>query len=46
MAKLAIILAGLLFIAAGIIVLFSGNWQSALFLFAIGIAFVIFFFRG
>ena len=46
MGRLVIILAGLLFIVAGIITLISDkNWQSALFLFAIGAAFLIFFFR-
>ena len=47
MARLAIVIGGVLFIAAGIIVLIPGfNWQVALVLFAIGFALLLFFFKG
>ena len=46
MIKLAIIIGGCLFIAAGIVELINGNWQGALFLIAIGAGLVIFFLRG
>ena len=47
MSRLAIILGGCIFIAAGIVTLFSDlNWQGALFLLAIGIGLIIFFVKG
>lgn len=47
MAKLAIVLGGVLFIAAGIITLIPNlNWQAALILFALGIGLLLFFFKG
>jgi hypothetical protein len=45
MSRLAIILGGFIFIALGIVVLFS-DWQAALVLLAIGGALLVFFFRG
>ncbi len=46
MGRLIIIIAGLLFIATGFVALFSDhNWQTAIFLFAIGIGFLVYFFR-
>jgi hypothetical protein len=45
--RLAILIGGFLFIAAGIITLFSDrNWQGALFLFALGAALLVFFLKG
>jgi len=47
MSRLAIILGGCIFIAAGFVTLFSDwNWQGALFLWAIGIALIIFFVKS
>lgn len=43
--RLGLIVGGLLFLVAGIITLFSGNWQGALFLFAIGAGLVIYYLR-
>jgi len=46
MNMLAIILAGLLFVAVGIIVLISDfNWQGALLLIAIGSGFILYFLK-
>lgn len=46
MTRFTIILGGFLFIAASIVTLISDkNWQSALFLFAIGAAFIIVYIR-
>jgi len=47
MGGLTIIVGGCLFVAAGFVVLFSQfNWQGALFLFAIGIGFLLYAFKG
>ena len=47
MARLAVVLGGVLFIAAGIIVLIPHfNWQAALVLFALGFGLLLFFFKG
>jgi len=47
MGRLAIILAGVLLIAVAIIELIPNfNWQTALILIAIGVALIIFFFKG
>jgi hypothetical protein len=44
---LANVVGGLVFIAAGIITLFSAfNWQAALILFAIGIGLLLFAFKS
>jgi hypothetical protein len=47
MAKLAIVIAGCLFVAGAIVTFFSNwNWQGALFLLAIGAGALIFVFRS
>jgi hypothetical protein len=47
MSRLTVIIGGCIFVAAAIIALVSDhNWQGSLFLFAIGIGFLIFFFKG
>lgn len=47
MVRLTIVIAGFLFIAGGLVTLFSNwNWQGALFLFAIGAGALIFVFKG
>ena len=46
MPSLAIIVGGCIFIAVGLVVLFSDfNWQGALVLFAIGIGLILFFLK-
>ncbi len=45
MGRLAVIVGGCIFIAAGIIVVFT-NWQGALFLLAIGVGLLLFAFKG
>ena len=44
--KLGIILAAAIFLGAGIVLLFNGNWESAVFCILIGLALGVFFFRG
>jgi hypothetical protein len=47
MIRLAIAVGGCLFIVAAIVVLFSEfNWIGALFLVAVGIGLLLFFFKG
>lgn len=47
MSKLAIVIAGCLFIAGAIVTFFNDwNWQGALFLLAIGVGALIFTFRS
>ena len=44
--KLGVIIAAAVFLATGLISLFSGNWQAAVILIFIGLALGLFFFRG
>ena len=44
--KLGIIVGAALFLAVGLISLFSGEWQTAVILIFIGLALGLFFFRG
>ncbi len=44
--KLGVILAAAAFLGVGLILLFSGDWQVAVILILIGLAFGLFFFRG
>ena len=47
MPKLAIIVGGCIFVAAGLITIFSDfNWQAGLVLLAIGVGFIIFYIKG
>ena len=47
MPRLAIIVGGCIFLAAGLITIFSDfNWQAGLILLAIGIGLIVFFFFG
>jgi uncharacterized membrane protein YjjP (DUF1212 family) len=47
MSRLGLVISGFVFIAAAIIVLFSGGgWDAALILFAVGAAILYFYSRG